>query len=134
MTEPLQNHVVEKSDALDDRIAIELNRLERGRRLTNWMIRLLAVVLGMETLLAVAVAFFGWQAIQTQQVALAAQETTYSACLAGNEARTGQRQLWEFILLLPPPQNQSPAQTAQEQKQSASLRIYVNRVFANRKC
>jgi hypothetical protein len=124
--------VVERSDALDERIAgsADIEALVRYGHTSRRMIRVLGVSLALDILLSVAVAWVAWRADQTSREATSIQAQQRSACLAGNEARAGQRTLWHHVLDLPP----TAPRTEAQQQQADQVGAYVDGLFAPRRC
>lgn len=74
------------------------------------------------------------QASQAAKAATSAQTQAYNQCLASNDSRHTQLQLWEFILALPPDPNLTPEQRQRQQVESARFRRYVQKKLAPRDC
>lgn len=124
--------LLERSDALDERIARSpdvADLVKASRR--NWLvIRILGASVVIELLLGAGVAYLAYEARQTaaQANSLAAQART--TCLAGNQARAGQLQLWHYVLDM----TATTARTPEQQEQATRFRIYIDELFAPRRC
>jgi hypothetical protein len=71
--------------------------------------------------------------LRTQQLAIKAEnnkDAIYQSCEASNEGRANNRQLWEYILNLPPLEPPTP----EREKRIADFRAFVDETFAPRDC
>lgn len=124
--------IVERSDALDERIASssDIDALVKASH-RNWLlIRILIAAVGIELLLGVGVVYLAVQAFQTSAKANSLEQQARTTCLAANEARAGQLQLWHYVLDMTAAVQRTPAQ----EQQAAQFRVYVDRLFAPRHC
>jgi hypothetical protein len=124
--------VLDRSDELDRRIAgsAEIDTLVKASRRNLLLIRILGVSLAIDVLLTVGFGWVAWRADLTARQAASLQAQAHATCLSGNEARAGQRQLWHYILDLPPTAPRTPAQ----QEQAVAFGAYIDDIFAPRRC
>ncbi len=124
--------VVDRSDDLDERIAgsADMETLVHYGHVNRRLIRILGVSLAFDIVLSVMVGYLAWQANEVAQQATSTQARQQAACLSGNEARAGQRQLWHHVLDLPA----AAPRTPEQQQQADDLGRYVDDVFQPRKC
>jgi hypothetical protein len=123
---------IQRSDDLDRRLERSgsiATLAETGRR-NRRMIHLLWVAIVLDVLLSVALGVTALRASQVAAQAASLQQQQHTACLAANDARTAQRELWDYLLSLPP----SSPRTATQEAQLEQFRAYVNRVLAPRRC
>jgi hypothetical protein len=123
---------VERSDALDGKIAAssDITALTRASK-RNWLlIRILGISVALDLLLSVGVGYLAWQAQGLAAQANSIEQRARATCLAGNEARAGQIQLWHYVLDLPP----SMPRTPEQQAQVDAVRAYIDHLFAPRVC
>lgn len=109
---------------------------EYGHR-NRHMIWALAISLMFDILMSVLFAFVAIQASNasdraTEATSAAAQnrQNARVSCIAGNEARAAQVNLWNYVLDLSRRPNETPEQT----KRIDDFRKYVHIVFAQRNC
>jgi hypothetical protein len=131
---------VSRSDALDARLKDEQEAIaalvqhdRRNRRMIRWLIVSVAldVMLSLGLgLVAIQASIAAGEARSASSQAAQNASTARATCIASNQARAVQVQLWNYILDLPPASPSSPNQDAQR----AQLRAYVNSTFAQRKC
>lgn len=124
--------IIDRADALDRKIAAsdDMAALLRYGHASRNLIHWLAVSIALDIMLSLAL---GWVAIGAQQTANQASSLaarSYQACLAGNDFRATELQLWNYILDLPPTAPRTPDQQAQQ----VQFRTYIDRQFAPRKC
>jgi hypothetical protein len=124
---------VERSDALDERISLssDVDALTRYGHRNRTLIKWVAASLALDMVLSVAL---GYVAIRAQQVANQADsiaQSQYNSCLAGNEYRKGQLQLWHYVLDL---NSTSSNMTELQKQQAGQFRRYVDQQFALRPC
>src|SRR5205085_7345051 len=96
--------VIARSDALDEKIAgsSSIHALEAASRRNLRLIRLLVGSVVFDILLSVGLGYETLKTYQLAQQASSLERQARVACLAGNDARAGQVQLWGYILDLPP--------------------------------
>lgn len=124
--------IVERSDALDERIASssDIDALVKASH-RNWLlIRILIAAVGIELLLGIGVVYLAYQASRTATQANSLEAQARTTCLAANEARVGQLQLWHYVLDM----TSSVPRTPEQEQQAARFRVYVDRLFAPRHC
>lgn len=126
------NDAIERSDALDKRIASSdaIDHLTRASRRNLLLIRLLAVSIAFDLFLSMGLGIVAFRANQTAEQANSLQARARTTCLSGNETRAGQIQLWHYILDLPP----STPRTEAQQQQVEQFRAYLDHLFVARKC
>lgn len=126
------NDVVRRNDQLDDRIAgsPDIDALVRASKRNRRLITYLAISVGLDVLLSLGLGALAWRANQLALQADSIEARAYATCVAGNEARAGQVELWGYILTLPPTSPRTPAQ----QQQADDFKAYVERLFAPRRC
>jgi hypothetical protein len=124
--------VIDRSDELDRRIAgsREIEELRKAGRHRQRLIRILGASLALDILLTGGFGWLAWRADQSARAAASLQAQAHATCLSGNEARAGQRQLWHYILDLPPTAPRTPAQ----QEQADRFAVYIDSTFAPRRC
>lgn len=117
-------------------LSTDIRDLRAESRKSKRLIRLLGVSVGFDLLLSVALGAIGATAHQASDRATEAAAATataqYETCLAGNESRKGQRELWGYILQLSSQGDAS--QTEAGRQRLEDFRAYVERVFAPRDC
>jgi hypothetical protein len=123
---------IERSDELDRRLARSgsIRVLTEAGRRNRRMIRLLSVAIVLDILLSVGLGVTALRASQIAAQANSLEQQARTTCLAGNDARAGQRSLWQYLLSLPPP----TPRTLEQQQQVDRFRAYVNKVFQARRC
>jgi hypothetical protein len=128
----MSEDLIERSAALDERIAgsSEIDDLVRYGHRNRVLIRILGAILMFDVLLSMGLGLVAFRADQAARQANSTQQQQRAACIAGNEARTGNRQLWHHVLDLPPSAPRTPAQ----QQQADEFSMYVDQLFAPRSC
>lgn len=127
---------VAKSDRLDEKLASDpvvgnlVKIVNQHKTLLRWLI--FTTVLSLS--LSVAVMWLAFKAGDTAATANSAATQARIVCSAANDLRASERQLWNFILTLPPPPNETPADKARRLQQTESFRAYVKKHFAPRHC
>lgn len=118
---------------LSDRLQVVAARQDEqgqyGRR-NRHLIRWLVVSLALDVILTAAISVV---AVKTNEANAKANEThnqQVATCLLSNEARAKNRQLWDYILKIPPTQ----PQTEQQKVRVAEFRDFMNGTFAPRDC
>jgi len=111
---------------MSEQVVAMVKIVKRDRRL----IRGLAISVALDILLSIGIAFIAVTATSAKSQAEEAQDNARVSCLAANETRLAQIQLWDYVLSLASPGSQTPAQKAQIEQ----FRIYVAQVFAQRDC
>lgn len=124
--------LIDRSDQLDERIAGSdaVAALAKASHRNLNLIRLLGAAIILDILLSLAVGYVAYRADQVSRQATSLQQQAHTSCLAGNDARRGQLQLWGYILDLPPSSPPSPEQ----ERQAQQFRQYIQRIFAPRHC
>ena len=107
MTDP-----VERSDEFDARsdVGDALTGLRRLGETHQRIIRILATVVALQLVLFVIVAVIAWEAKSGSDAAQTASTQARINCLAGNQSRSVQRDLWNYVLALPPSTEETPSQ------------------------
>lgn len=128
----MSDDVLERSDALDERIAgtDTIVHLERTARRSRRLIQLLGISIALDVALSIGLGVVAFQANALAQRASSIQTQAHQTCVAGNEGRAGQIQLWDYLLSQPPATPRSPAQQAEADR----FRTYVHSLFAPRSC
>lgn len=123
--------VVERSRKLDEQIASTdvTGWLVRTSRRSQLLIQVLGVLVAIVFLLVIAVGIIGVQAIQLARQANSLERQAYTTCVAGNDSRAGQLELWTYVLMLVP-----SGGTPLEVQRLAEFRAFIGRLFAPRKC
>lgn len=134
MTDP-----IERSDALDKKmdaagLPVEIKALARHITRTRRMVRLLAISVVVDVVLSVVVGVVAFKAEQATNDANQARRAVVASCVSGNAARAVQRDLWGFILSLPPPPTLTPAEAASRAAQTSQLKAYIATNLAARDC
>lgn len=68
------------------------------------------------------------------KLAASAAQANYVTCLAGNDFRSTERQLWDFIFTFPPPVGETAAARKVRLEETAKFKRYVKKKFADRPC
>jgi hypothetical protein len=123
---------VKRSDALDNKIegSSDVKYLMNLGKHNRRMIHVLAISLILDFMLTIALGFLALQVNASFAKANSVERRAYEACLSANQARATQRQLWGYILALPP----SAPRTSEQDRQVEQFKIYIQKVFAPRKC
>jgi hypothetical protein len=98
----------------------------RNRRMIWWLV----VSLVLDVALTIAIAVLAVETRSANDKAAQVHTQQVATCLAGNQSRAAQIQLWDYILSLTP----STPLTQEQKRQLADLRGYVHKVFAARDC
>lgn len=123
-------------------IGASIGRLDSYGKRNRHLIWSLGVSLVLDVLLTVVVAVFAVQAHDATTSATAAKATAaavhqsnVSACQAGNDARTQQAKLWEFVeSLIRPPAHANPQKLREDKAVIAALELHVRETFQPRNC
>lgn len=107
--------------------AAESNRTKR-------VLRLLAVSIAFDITLSVGLGGLAIKADHAARVAARANNAVRAGCLAGNDFRKAESELWGFILSLPPQPGLTDAQKATQQANTDKFKAYVASAFAPRQC
>lgn len=127
---------VARSDALDatlskNPVVANLVALsEQHSRIIKWLVR--GAAIGAAVL--VGVVYVAWQSHDAATSASTAASQSHVNCLAANQARATQRQLWGFILSFPPPATETAAARKQRLSETARFKKYVQTKFAPLNC
>lgn len=127
-----RNAVLDKklqNNAIDDAVAalIKADQRRKGQ------ILLLFISIAFDLILSVFLAF-GWQA--NHQLALRAEsnhDAIVRSCETSNEARAKNKELWNYILSLPP-SNDGNASTPDQQKRVNDFKAFLDDTFKIRDC
>lgn len=127
-----RNAVLEQKlehNPIDESIASLVAADQRRRR----HVRILAISLALDVLLTIG---FGYITARTHSLAAQAESNHQSLvrnCETGNEARTKNKQLWTYILSLPP-SNDGQASTPEQQRRVDDFKKFLDETFALRDC
>jgi hypothetical protein len=100
--------------------------MTRGARYSTVFLFLLSVAIGGANLLFTSTLVHRAQA---------ASASVTQLCESGNEFRTEQVQLWEYLISVSrPPPHQTAAEKAQRKRLTAAFLAHIHRVFAPRTC
>ncbi len=124
--------LIDRSDALDERIAqsSDVTDLVKASRRNLLLIRILGVSVALDLLLSAGVGYLAYQARQTAAQANSIEAQARTTCMAGNQARAGQIQLWHYVLDL----TSATQRTPEQQQQATQFRAYIDKLFAPRRC
>lgn len=140
---PRPHDPVKRSDDLDRKIGMSVtteqiptmiaylmkaHRRDRRRWIVTWTSIMIDVVLSAALAVLWVISDSQTHDIQSNAVSVKA------SCVSGNEFRTAERSLWEFILTQPPTTPQTPDRAAARAKQAESFRLYLDKAFALRDC
>lgn len=128
----MSDDVLRRDAELNARLA-DTNVIEELRRMghrNRTLIRLLSVLIVLNILLTAGLAVSAVRSTQALNQAVTTQAQLRALCLSGNESRTAQAQLWDYVLQLPPISPRTPEQ----QLEVDAIRAYVHQLFALRKC
>lgn len=120
------------NDEFDKKLAtsaVHLSLVEAEQR-RRWQTRLIVVLVVLNLLLSIAVGVLSFSWFRLSQQANINTAAIKQSCLVDNISRSEDRQLWAYLLSLPP----SMPRTPEQQKQVEDLRQYVNKLFAPQKC
>lgn len=124
--ETLREELAESNARANARLDAQKAYGRRNRRLI-WA-TITSLVLGFA--LTIALIFTVVQLNDTTAKADRNRERQISTCLSTNEARANNRKLWDFLLKLPPNQEQ----TSQQRQQLEAFKSLVVQTFAPRDC
>lgn len=118
---------IEKLNAdLADAVVALGKIVQRDRR----RVRILAASVILDIVLSIAVGFFAVTAVSAKDQAEQNRTNSRIACLAGNDARAGQIQLWDYVLSV----SASKSPTPEEKARTETFRVYVKNLFKPRDC
>ncbi len=118
--------LAEQVGALNAQVEAQESYGRRNRRMIWWLV----VSLLFDVVLTAVIATVAVQANRTSDRATQIHSQQVSTCLAGNEARAKNVQLWEFVFKLTSTTEQTPEQKARVVK----FRAYLYDTFAPRDC
>lgn len=104
----------------------ELKAVSKTSKKHQLFIRLLSLSMAFDIFLSIALGTVG---LTAHQAAEAAAKNQKQFCLASNETRKVQRELWTTILT-----TTSQGTTDEQEGQRAQFKAYIDRVFADRVC
>lgn len=99
----------------------------RRTRLATWG---LGVSVAIDVIFSVVALWAIGQAQSASDAAEQTRQTQIQTCLATNTARAQNKQLWVYVLSVPP----SRPLTGEERKRRADFRAYLDKVFVPRDC
>ena len=118
---------IEKLNADLAEAVVALGKIvQRDRR----RVRILIASVIFDLVLSVAVGFFAVTAVSAKGQSEENRNTSRIACQAGNDARAGQIQLWDYVLSV----SSNKGQTAEEKARAEAFRSYVKNLFKPRDC
>jgi hypothetical protein len=134
--------------AEEDPVLLQLEALQHGTnelrvavdgyataaRRSRLHIRLLALSLVFDISLSVGLGALAIKADNASKKATSVRAQQRSSCTAGNEARSIESQLWNYVLNSPPPANQTPAEAATLKQEVDRFRTFIGDVFQPRVC
>lgn len=131
--------ILARNRALDQKI--EQTPVAARLRRLDTTVKWLAISVALDILLSIGLAVLGKVAYDASRNAesashkatLAASQTRIN-CLAGNQTRKSQQQLWNFVLSFPPPPGETPEQLRRRASDTATFKAYIKKVFAPRDC
>lgn len=133
---PTPAETIARSDDLERRLAnaapsvkdvvVMVGRVRRQQRITNAII---AVLIVMNLILT----FVVYKVSDNSDRLRRTDHTLEQQCKDRNEARAGNRELWEYILGVPRPAS-APPQSAEQLEAAAHVREIIERVFAQLPC
>lgn len=118
-----------QANPIDSTIATLIKADQRHRR----HIILLTISLIFDLLLSIFLAF-GWHA--NHNLAIRAEsnhDAIIRSCETSNESRAKNKELWTYILSLPP-SNDGQASTPEQQKRLNDFKVFLDDTFAPRNC
>jgi hypothetical protein len=128
----MTDDIVARSRQLDEEIAGSgaIRDLERAGRRSWLVLRVVVVSLIFDLILSAGLTYTAWQARMTAERAQSNEVRIRTACMTINETHAQERQLWEYVLRIPP----TTPQTPESLKQRADFEAYVNHLYAPRDC
>jgi hypothetical protein len=123
---------VSRSDKLDEKIAgsADIDALVKSSRRNRTVIKWLAASLIFDLLLTLGLGVLAVETYRQEVQANSIAARAHDSCVAANEGRAAQVQLWDYILALPPAAPPTPAQ----ERQREQFRVYIGQTFAQRPC
>lgn len=124
--------ILKRSEALDERLKggdVEqgLNDLSKYGRKSRHYIRLLTATLILDIFLTAGLIAFGLHSNSTHNSVVA-------GCRSGNEFRTNQKQLWNYILAIPSDRPLTSEQQAKRDRQITNFKVFLDKTFKLRDC
>lgn len=117
--------LIESTDSLRG----EVHDLKAYGRRNRRLIRIVTLSVIFDVLLSFGLGYATWRASRASDQAARASSALTVNCLAGNESRKIQTDLWNTVLAFPQP-NPTPEQEAQTQK----FKDYIATAFVIRDC
>jgi hypothetical protein len=128
---------VARSDLLDAKLdgsAVVTNLVELAKQHTR-IIRYLRICVAVIIVLLIGLGWAVWKAQSAASAAKDASSQVRVTCIASNEARASQRQLWTFVLTsFPPPPNETSQERQRRVEQTTRFKKYVKNKFAPLDC
>ena len=116
-------------------VAGELKYLRNYGRTNRHLIVVTFASIALDLILTFFLVFTYSTAHDAGQVASAEHSSLIASCVAGNQTRAEQVQLWDHLAALStPPPHETPAQKARGEQEIAMLLQYIRRVFKPRDC
>lgn len=104
--------------------------LEKQHRTIVW----LWVSIALDVLLSLVLTAVALFAVHTANKVQSNSSITHTSCLAGNEFRSNDRALWDFVLKLPIPADETVARRATRIANTAALNSFLDVTFKLRVC
>ena len=104
--------------------------VNQHKYIIRWLIVIVIVLCGL-------IGYVSWVAVNARhaaQVAASAQTQNKTTCLAGNDFRLTEKQLWNFVLSFPPPLHETAEARKLRLVSTAKFKAYVDKKFAPRDC
>lgn len=131
MTEDGRDDLLARAGELNEKLEeVPFDRvLKQYNRQRSLLQALLALVVALVVVVAVLVVVTVRVYRNSHDIATT-HDIVVANCVAGNEFRAGERELWGFIFDAPP----ATPRSVQQQKQFDDLKEIVDRIFAQRDC
>lgn len=122
--------IVQSIDGLREEVAAQKSYGRRNR----WLIRVVIVSVILDFLLSLGLVFLFGRVQHAADLAREASSAQRVACLAGNETRAIQTDLWNTILAFPPPPGELPAAAVIREQRTEEFRTYIGQAFKSQDC
>lgn len=126
----------ERDDALDEKIADSnlsksVDTLVKDAKRSKRNQKILAISIALDLFLTVVLGVVSYTTTNLVSRAETTEASIRKNCEVSNEARSNNKQLWEFILNLP---SNEPPPTPEQQKNIDDFKVFLNDTFAPRDC
>ena len=127
--------LAERSDELDKKLANNpidnsIETLAKDARRARRNVRLLAISIGLDFALTIALTVLSFQTSHLANLAQTNKAAVVQNCETANDSRAAQRQLWGYVLSLTPQQPRTPEQ----QDRVNEFAKFVDETFKARDC